>query len=88
MLFSWLKTLVSTLNSVKGQKIKVGLSCYSWAKTWKPIKPKKKKKKKENKGKTKIPVSVCSSQKRSSLKISCHINLTSWSVLDRLDVNN
>ena len=73
--------MVSTLNSVKGQKLNVGLSCYSWAKTLKP-----KTKKKQNKGKTKIPLSVWSYI--SSLEISCHINLTSWSVLDRLDVNN
>ena len=61
--FRNLNSLVSTLNSVKGQKINAGLSCYSWAKTWKL----KKQKKKQNRGKTKIPVSVWSSQKCSFL---------------------
>ena len=51
-------------------------------------KQKNKKEEKQNKTKTKIPVSVSSSQKCSSHEISCHINLTSWSVLDRLDLNN
>ena len=51
-------------------------------------KEEKQNKTKQNKTKTKIPVSVSSSQKCSSHEISCHINLTSWSVLDRLDLNN
>ena len=62
MLFTWVEllklySLVSTLNSVKGQKLKVGLSCYSGAKTWK-LKAQKQKRNK-HKGE-KNPLSVWS----------------------------
>ena len=60
--FRNLYSLVSILNCFKGRKLKVGLSCYSWAKTLK-LKKKQKQKKKQNKGKAKLPVPVCSSQK-------------------------
>ena len=52
-LYTELNSSVSTLNSVKGQKTKVGLSFYSWAKTWKLKKQKKKKEKKKKKKETK-----------------------------------
>ena len=53
--FRKLNSLVSTLNSVKGQKIKVGLSGYSSDKTWKL----KKRKKQTNKTKQRKNKNSC-----------------------------
>ena len=70
--FRNLYSLVSILNCFKGRKLKVGLSCYSWAKT---LKLKKNKNKKRNKTKEKqnFLFQFAVHGNISSLEISCHI---------------
>ena len=46
--FSNLFSLVSTLNSIKAWKVKEGLFCYSWIKTWKRLKKPKTKQNNKN----------------------------------------